>query len=243
LDGKLVIPNGQAKEWPYVEVIDPSYKRGLHVIWAKIDPQDYFYIVRARNIEDGPFSTMCRDIQLERRSLGHEPELAIMDARGGRLTVNKDLEQDWFDRFRDYGLHYQPSVETDLKKLHDWLKPVYDPRHDKALPKLRICRSVAEMDKGPVWAIKRFTWNPLDSRTKQYEQAGKDWIDVMRYLAGYPGLKYDRFRQPEAMMMSPQSIASSYARPQIAMHQHHFSDRMVGRRQPFHPYGQKYRPR
>lgn len=67
------------------------------------------------------------------------------------------------------------------------------------------------MPKGPLWATERFRWEPDASRRIKYEQAGKDWIDDLRYLAAHPGLTFRRLqmmahREPTGKP----SLASSY---------------------------------
>ncbi len=179
--------------WPLVEIVDPAQARGLHIIWATCDPDDYWYIIHAARVENDAFSRMCREIKRQRSQLGRTPDLAIMDARGGAHTINLEKQQTWFDAFREHGLDYAPSTETPLQALHDWMRPVWNPaKSEKETPKLRMTKSVAEMERGMMWAFRRFVWSPMAGNAKQYSQPGKDWIDCARYLAGHQGMKFNR---------------------------------------------------
>ena len=179
--------------WPLVEIVDPAQARGLHILWATCDPDDYWYIIHAAQVENDAFSRMCREIKRQRSQLGRTPDLAIMDARGGAHTINLEKQQTWFDAFREHGLNYVPSAETPLQALHDWMRPVWNPvKSEKETPKLRIVKTVAEMERGIMWAFRRFVWSPMAGNAKQYSQPGKDWIDCARYLAGHQGMRFNR---------------------------------------------------
>ena len=198
--------------WPLVEVVDPAQARGLHMIWATCDPDDYWYVIHAAQVENDAFSRMCREIKRQRAQLGRTPDLAIMDARGGAHTINLEKQQTWFDAFREHGIDYVPSTETPLQTLHDWMRPAWNPvKSEKEIPKLRLTKMVADMEKGPMWAFRRFVWSPTASDKKQYSQPGKDWIDCIRYLAGYDGMKYARLTR--SGRPTQMSRAESYASP------------------------------
>jgi hypothetical protein len=211
--------------WPIVEVCDPSGRRGLHIIWATVDPDDYWYIVWAAKVPPGAFSEMAKTVKAERRMLPHEPDLAIMDARGGAFQVDMETRETFFDRFRQFGLMYTPSIQqsetldADIAILRDWLAPKYNPVKDAAVPKLRFTRAVANMKEGPLWAIQSFIWDP-HSQTKawHYKQKSKDFVDCLRYLAIYPGLTYRRFQHANTMV-DPRNLpglAGSYRRPKLS---------------------------
>src|SRR5262245_52815374 len=138
----------EARTWPLVEVVDPSMTRGLYIGWFQRDMRtDRWYWVHARHIESGPVSTMAHQVHAERKFIGKTPELAIMDAKGGRHRVDIEANEDWFQRFRKFGLDYVPNDEpATLEELDEWLKPRFDPVLGKSLPKLMICERVAQMD-------------------------------------------------------------------------------------------------
>lgn len=209
------------KRWPLVEVTDPSVKRGIFTVWAVCDPTDHWFVVRAARIPDASFVEMADNIKAERGYLGRAPQVAIMDQRGGQWVANKDLELTWFQRFAELGLHYLPSQDTPMQALHEWLRPVWDPQTDKAVPKLRICQSVADMKEGPLWGLMRFVWDPVQTKQWQYRQAGKDWVDCLRYLSGFPGLTYKQligkteYQQPgisDTYQSRPAASAAGLAR-------------------------------
>lgn len=197
-----------ARRWPVVEVCDPSTKRGLYLIWAAFSPDDFVYVVRAKHVPDASFDVMSQGVKAERSALPRPPTLAIMDQRGGQFVSNRDLEKTFFDEFHERGLHYEPSVEVHMQSLHDWMRPIWRPDQEKAIPKLRITESVANMKDGPVTALQRFIWDPTQTKAWQYKQKSKDWVDCLRYLAGHPGVTYQRL-QGRTEMESP-GLASSY---------------------------------
>jgi hypothetical protein len=197
-----------AKRWPCVEVCDPSTKRGMYLIWAVFSPDDRVFVVRAKHVPDGSFDAMSDGIKSERTHLPRQPALAIMDQRGGQFVSNRDLEKTFFDEFHERGLHYEPSVDTPMQKLHDWLRPVWRPDIERAVPKLMLTETVANMADGPMTALGRFIWDPTQTKAWQYKQKSKDWVDCLRYLAGYPGLTYQRL-QGRTDMETP-GIAASY---------------------------------
>jgi hypothetical protein len=170
----------------------------------------------ARVPNDG-FSRMVRDIQAHRRFVGRQPDLAIMDRRGGKHRIDADLKQDWFEKFRRAGIDYRESVDTHVQTLHDWLRPSYNPSAEqKEVPKLRICRSVAEMQKGPLWAFRRFVWvaDPSKRDRKFYEQTGKDWVDLAMYLrAAEPTFK--KLLRDEGPLASGSPLAMSYQQSDV----------------------------
>ena len=176
-----------SSDMPVVEVIDPSTKRGIwlgHFVFLPDGNVNWF---QAEHIPDGPFAYMCRSIHRYRGNLPSRPKIAICDQRGLTFMSNKDQERTWFDEFRKYDLTYVRSVEALHETLHDWLKPLPNGR-----PKLCLTKTVATRKEGPLWATQRYRYSPLDSAKKRYGQKGKDWIDLMRYLAGQPGLTYQR---------------------------------------------------
>lgn len=184
----------EAKRWPVVEVCDPSAKRGMYLIWAAFSPDDFVYVVHAKHVPDGSFDIMSQGIKAERSSLPRPPVIAVMDQRGGQFVSNRDLQKTFFDEFHERGLHYEPSAEVPMQTLHDWMRPIWRPDVEKAIPKLRICQSVANMKDGPVTALQRFIWDPTQTKAWQYKQKSKDWVDCLRYLAGHPGLNYQRLQ-------------------------------------------------
>lgn len=204
--------------WPLVEVCDPSMKRGTHHIWAVCSPQDFWYIVHAAHVPDGAFSSICEGIKRERAKLPRQPDVAIMDQRGGKHSVSKIELTNWFDEFRKQGLNYIPSVDVPIQTLHEWLRPKWDQDKEGHIPKLRFLRKVTGIDQGPMWALRRFVWDPTASKTRQYRQPSKDFIDCLRYLSGHPGLKYYRMARGLGAM-NPQrrvDMAATYGpmRPQ-----------------------------
>lgn len=213
------------QSWPIVEVCDPSGRRGLHIIWAAVDPEDYWYVVWAARVPPGAFSEMAKGVKAERKMLPHEPDFAIMDARGGAFQVDMETRETFFDRFRQFGLVYNPSIQqsetmdADIATLRDWLMPRYHPQLDKSVPKLRFTKSVANQKEGPLWALQTFTWDP-HGRTKSwhYKQKSKDFVDCLRYLTGYPGLSYRRFQRAgdDPSVYRGSSLAESYRRPRLA---------------------------
>lgn len=211
------------ESFPIVEVVDPSGKRGLHVIWACVDPNEYWYVCQARKIPFGAFSEMARGIKSERNFLPSEPKIAIMDQRGGAACVDMETGETWFDRFGFMGLHYEQStqgtakIDMGLADLHEWLRPVWNPGLDKAIPKLRFCASVARMKEGPVWALRNFLWDESKPKAWHYRQAAKDWIDCLRYLATYPNLTYKRLAgRGVGPSAADRGLAATYRRPQTS---------------------------
>ena len=210
--------------WPIVEVCDPSGRRGLHVIWATVDPDDYWYVCWAAKVPPGAFSEMAKGVRSERKMLPHEPDLAIMDARGGAFQIDMETRETFFDRFRQFGLNYVPSIQlsdtmdADIAVLRDWLMPRYNPVADKAIPKLRFTRSVALMKEGPLWALQTFIWDPHKmTKAWHYKQRSKDFVDCLRYLAIYPGLSHRRFQyDTDPSVNRGSSLADSYRRPKLS---------------------------
>lgn len=220
MSDKVSNPRG----WPIVEVCDPSGRRGLHIIWAAVDPEDYWYVVWAARVPPGAFSEMAKGVKAERKMLPHEPDLCIMDARGGAFQVDMETRETFFDRFRQFGLLYVPSVQqsetmdADIANLRDWLMPRYHPVSDRSISKLRFTRSVANMKEGPLWALQTFVWDPhKQTKAWHYKQKSKDFVDCMRYLTGYPGLTYRRFQNAtDPSVYRGNSLAESYRRPKLA---------------------------
>lgn len=198
-----------ARRWPVVEVCDPSAKRGMYLLWAAFSPDDFVYVVRAKHVPNGSFDVMSHGIKAERSALPRPPMIAIMDQRGGQFVSNRDLEKTFFDEFHERGLHYEPSVEVPMQSLHDWLRPIWRPDVEKAIPKLRLCEAVANMKDGPLVALQRFIWDPTQTKAWQYKQKSKDWVDCLRYLAGHPGLTYQRLQGQ--MEIPTVGIAATYS--------------------------------
>jgi len=200
------------RSWPIVEVVDPAAKRGLTVIWAAVSPTDEWYVFHAAQIPNDGFAMMCRELKKIRATFPRQPDLCIMDARGGAHTANLEARTTWFDMFRDYGLSYQPSVESPLQKLHDWLRLEWrDEKSGKGVrkPKLRFLQTVTEQKKGPWWALQRFIWSPQASQ-KRWSAPEKDYCDCLRYLANHPQASWARLSRQGGQMGSP-GIASSYS--------------------------------
>lgn len=212
-----VVPDIDVKRWgwPVVEVVDPAMKRPLHMGWFTVDPEENWYWFHAAQVPNDGFQRMCRDIQGHRRYVGRQPDKAIMDRRGGKHRIDADLQQDWFGKFRKAGIVYEESVDTHVQTLHDWMRPTYNPLDgDKAVPKLRICQSVADMQKGPLWAFRRFVWvtDPTKRDRRVYDQTGKDWVDLAMYLRA-ADLTYKRLMRDEEQLASGHPLAMSYAQP------------------------------
>ena len=210
------------KTFPIVEVCDPSGKRGLHIVWAAVDPDDRWYVVHAAKIPYGSFSEMARGVQHQRRFLPSEPAVCIMDQRGGAFVIDAETKETWFDRFRQFGLHYEQSVQAgdrldvDIATLHDWFRPVWDPGKEQAIPKLRFCNSVWRMKEGPVWGVMQFIWDQNQTKQWHYKQKSKDWVDCLRYLTSHPGLSYRRLSQKrEGSVGGHRGLATSYRRPSM----------------------------
>ena len=219
LDDTHVVPDIDVRRWgwPVVEIVDPAMKRPLHCGWFTVDPDENWYWFHAAQVPNDGFSRMVRDIQAHRRFVGRQPDLAIMDRRGGKHRIDADLKQDWFEKFRRAGIDYRESVDTHVQTLHDWLRPSYNPSAEqKEVPKLRICRSVAEMQKGPLWAFRRFVWvaDPSKRDRKFYEQTGKDWVDLAMYLrAAEPTFK--KLLRDEGPLASGSPLAMSYQQSDV----------------------------
>jgi phage terminase large subunit-like protein len=207
-----VIPDFDSyRSWPIVEIVDPAMKRPLHVMWFAVDPDEYWYCVHAALIPNDGFRRMVMDIQKHRGFVGRQPDVAIMDQRGGQHRVDIDRQMDWFQKFHEAGLRYDKSTDGHVQSLHDWLRPQFDPvKGERMVPRLRFFKHVADMDQGPLWGFRRFVWSPTDSTKRQYEQKGKDWIDCAMY-ARLAGLTYRRLaaRGEDAPESRP-SLASSY---------------------------------
>lgn len=231
--------------WPLVEIVDPSPRRGLHIKWYTCDPEDRWYNTHAERIpSDGGFRRMVEQVFKYRQRLGRQPDLCLMDPRGGHhKQVGSDGIQDWFDQFRAHGIVYTPAVAPSIdnarvQTLHDWLKPTYDPSKDAApTAKLRFCKRLRTMKKGPLWAYERFTWDPTNSPRKQYEQECKDFIDCDTYLALWVNKHNLTFKRWQAQDRPPQSagIAASYA----SVPGHQRRSPMQPQRRP--PIGRSYR--
>jgi len=199
--------------WPVVEVVDPSMKRGLTTIWATVDPEDFWYVIQAKVIPDDSFSAMNRDLQKWRDVLGRQPDYFLMDQRGGAAITSKEKKQTWFDEFRVAGTTYQPSREVPMQTLHGWLKLEWMPRKEKFLPKLRLTQRVANEKDGPLHALQRFVWDErLMSKGRLQRQKSKDFVDCLRYLAGQPGMRFQRLSQKRnGAGLQGARIAQSYS--------------------------------
>jgi len=187
--------NLDARSWPLVEVVDPSMTRGLYVIWFQKDPRtERWYMVWANHVEDAAVSVMAECVKRERRFIGKEPELCIMDAKGGRFRIDKERDEDWFVRFRQLGLDYVPNDEpAPLEELDEWLRPVWDPVLEKMVSKLMITQRVADLPRGPLWALQRFQWNPVEMSTRQLlGQPGKDYVDCVKYFVNQKSINRGR---------------------------------------------------
>lgn len=202
--------------WPVVMVADPSYKRGLWCGWFTVAPDDKAYWVHAAHIENSSIPIMCRELRKHDAMLPRLPKKRIMDSRGGAHEINKDKQEDWFKRFKKEGFDFEPSRTAPMNILHSWLKG--EPRWEDGelkqdVPRLRLFRTVAEMDRGPLWAFRRFLWNPEDSIKKQYNQPGKDWVDLAHYLAAAQGLTWQRLTRGDAAedLERPPSLVETYA--------------------------------
>lgn len=211
-DETHVVPDFDTyRAWPIIEIVDPAMKRPLHVMWFSVDPDEYWYCVHAALIPNDGFRRMVMDIQKHRGFVGRQPDVAIMDQRGGQHRVDIDRQMDWFQKFHEAGLRYERSTDGHVQSLHDWLRPQFDPvKGERMVPKLRFFRSVADMDQGPMWGFRRFVWSPTDSTRRQYEQKGKDWVDCAMY-ARLANLTFRRLSAREAGPESRTSLASTYS--------------------------------
>jgi phage terminase large subunit-like protein len=205
--------------WPIVEVNDPSYKRGHHVSWFTCSPDDEWFCVQAAVIQNGSFSEMCNELKKRRNALGRLPDLAIMDSRGGQHEINKDHQSNWFDEFRKRDVHYVPSQDVkgaagaSITRLHEWMKPAWDTKKEKFVAKLRMTSTVAQVERGPLWAFRRFQFNPAWSVKRQQTQPAKDFVDTWKYLSAHKGLTFRRLsRNAEEGHQAPR-ISQSYAPP------------------------------
>lgn len=205
--------------WPLVEVVDPAAKRGLHIKWYTCDDKDRWVNTHAARIpSDGGFRKMAQEVLRWRQIVGHQPDLALMDPRGGHHQhITAEGREDWFTGFRREGLVYTPAIagyeNSGIEKLHDWLRPAMDPsKADEPVPRLRFCRRLKTMPKGPLWAYERFVWNPMDSTRKKYEQPAKDFVDCDIYLAIWIDKHELTFRKFELMdrPRRTSSLAASY---------------------------------
>lgn len=209
--------------WPWVEIVDPAPKRGLHIKWYTCDEQDRWYNTHAERIpSDGGFRQMVKAIWAHRARIapGRTPDICLMDPRGGaHRMVTQDGAIDWFEGFRKEGVTYTPAHapsivdHSNVQSLHDWLKPLFDPSKDTvAVPRLRFCRRLRQMKKGPLWAYERFTWDPFKSPRRQWEQEAKDFIDCDTYLALWVQHRNLTFRKmQEAERPRGPGLAASYA--------------------------------
>ena len=151
-------------------------------------------MVWANHVEDAAVSVMAECVKRERRFIGKEPELCIMDAKGGRFRIDKERDEDWFVRFRQLGLDYVPNDEpAPLEELDEWLRPVWDPVLEQMVSRLMITERVAELPQGPMWALQRFQWNPVEMSTRQLlGQPGKDYVDCVKYFVNQKSINRGR---------------------------------------------------
>ena len=200
--------------WPIVEVIDPAARRGLTCIWATVSPDDTWYVIHAAQIPNSGFAAMCNEIKKIRKTFGRQPDVAIMDARGGSHSANQETQETWFDCFRKYGLDYRPSEETPLQNLHDWLVKKWEPGmpEEERKSKLFFTESVSKIERGPMWSLSRFTWSPNASRRDRTQQA-KDMVDCLRYLSG-AGLTWAKLTRQGSGLAPRPTLASSYSNRQ-----------------------------
>lgn len=200
------------RHWPIVEVCDPAMKRGLYLTWAACDHTDHWIVVHAAHIPNGSFSQMCKDLRRERDRFDLRPTVSIMDQRGGKHEINKADQTCWFDEFRKEGIIFHPSVDVPMETLHEWLRPKWDQNREESVARLRFLKRVSKIEKGPMWALERFQWDPTSSKPKQYRQAGKDWVDDLRYMAGHPGLRWQKMNRGQESQATP-DLVRSYAVP------------------------------
>lgn len=208
-----------ARQWPLVEVCDPSTTRGLYVCWFQMDPRtSRWYLSWASHIPDGPISTMVEQVKQERRFIRpNPPDICIMDAKGGGFRIDKERDEDWFQRFRAHGLDYTPNDEpSPLEELDEWFRLTFDPVLGKAVPRLMICERVAAIPHGPLWALQRFRYDPIGMSHKEFlQQPGKDWVDCCKYLVNQRSinrkrLSKDREAARGRSLARHQKLANSY---------------------------------
>ena len=218
--------------WPIVEVIDPAARRGLTCIWATVSPDDTWYVIHAAQIPNSGFAAMCNEIKKIRKTFGRQPDVAIMDARGGAHSANQETQENWFDCFRKYGLDYRPSEETPLQTLHDWLVKKWQPgmAEEERKQKLWFAESVSKVEKNPMWALSRFVWSPSANR-RDFSQAAKDYVDCLKYLSG-AGLTWAKLTRQGSGMTPKATLATSYSNRQ---NQREIRRGGINRRSPTNP--------
>ena len=196
--------------WPLIEVCDPAAARGLCVLWATVSPDEDIYVIEQAYIPNEGFDAMVGELRRYRRSLGREPDLAILDVRGGNQLANQITKATWFDLFRDRGVSYQPTEQSHVGQLHDEVKLKWDPATPDAdaRPRLRMTQSVSELKKGPLWAMSRFMWSSKPTK-RMREQPAKDVVDCLRYLAGYPRRSFAELTRRQSGADQP-GIAATY---------------------------------
>lgn len=187
-------PNPErAETWPCVCVVDPSMVRGLHVTYFAVSPKDTAFLVASDIVPLGGISEMAEALKrLEQERLPSVPVFRIMDCRGGAATVDLNARDDFFRAFAKVGLLFVGSKSEDLRHsaLHDWLRPTWNPVSERMESRLYVTRSVAQQKRGPVWALKRYVWNPEDTIKKRFQQPGKDYVDCLRYFVLQPGMTW-----------------------------------------------------
>lgn len=179
--------------WPTVCVVDPSTARGLHAVYFTFSPRDVAFVTAAEVIPVGGIAEMAEGLRrIESERLPSAPVYRIMDVRGGAAVVDIAARDDFFRAFGRVGLTFVPSKTEELRQsvLHDWLKPAWNPVTERMEARMYFTRSVAQQRKGPVWALRRYVWNPEDTVRKRFTQPGKDYVDCLRYLALQPGMTW-----------------------------------------------------
>ena len=203
----------EARKWPLVETCDPSTTRGLYIVWCQMDPRtSRWYMTWASHIDDGPISMMAEQVKRERRFIGKEPDLAIMDSKGGHQRIDKERDEDWFMRFRAHGLDYTPNDEpSTLEEVDEWLKLTWDRVVEKMVPKHSITERVANIHQGPLWGLQRFQWDPIGMTERELmSQPGKDWIDCIKYFVNQKAV--NRVRRSREREDARRKAASRHTR-------------------------------
>ena len=209
--GTHVVPNFERPSgWPIIEVCDPAAARGLCVLWATVSPDEDIYVIEQAYIPNDGFDAMVGELKRFRRGMGREPDLAILDVRGGNQLANQVNKSTWFDLFRERGIMYQPTEQSHLGQLHDEVRLQWDPAMPDAAarPRLRMTEAVSKLPKGPLWAMSRFMWSSKPTK-RMREQPAKDVVDCLRYLAGYPRRSFAELTRRRSGADQP-GIAATY---------------------------------
>ena len=207
---------------PIVEIIDPSMKKGIYVIWATVNSDEEWTLFHAHHVQDGSMDFMCDQIKAHRAAnMLTKPVVELCDQRFGPHIASKIEQTTYFQEFAKRGLNYTGTTNGLHESLRDWLKAPGGQR-----PKLMFTESVCRQKEGILWACERYRWDPEQSYKKQYQSKGKDWIDLLRYLATYPGLTYERLSRRLVGAPAKRPLNLTYAQRHRTPNQHPYSQLM-----------------